>query len=60
MKLKIEHTSGKDTLPRSPLAKHIKEAIESLPHHQRLYPDLYANSLAESILKKGHNFTERK
>ncbi len=33
----------------TPLAAYIGELIESLPHEQRLYPDLYANDLARKV-----------
>lgn len=35
--------------PNSTLAENLLEWLESLPHAQRLYPDLFVNDLAKKV-----------
>lgn len=36
-------------VPNSELAENLLKWLESLPHAQRLYPDLFCNDLADKI-----------
>lgn len=38
-------------IDQDPIAKAILAAIESLPHARRLYPDTYAQLVAEEVRK---------
>ena len=43
---------SKNRKPETVLAQVIHDYIDSLPHARRLYPDIYCNELAETVLEQ--------
>ncbi len=57
--LRIEHVEGQDTAACSELAKFLLAQVLSLPAAQRIYPDLWVNSLAERLEDYGQTRTNK-